>query len=99
VALTRRVAADVLAGAAQAVHRAGQGELRRPQPGHEVAPAHLAPLLQDLEHPVDRREPARHALGQHGLPGEDTVALEQLQRGGVGQLGRARARFEQRRDQ
>ena len=90
---------DGRAGGAQAVDRAGQGELGRPEAGHEVAPADAAPLLQRPQHRVDAGEAALGALAQRRLPGEHAVALEQLGGPGVGQLGGDGRGVEQRADQ
>ncbi len=75
---------------AQAIDRAGQCELRRPQSGHEVAAPHLTSLLQGLEHRIHPGEPSLDALGESGLAGEHAVALEELQCGGVRGLGGGR---------
>ena len=77
----------------------GSGELRSAEAGDEVAAAHLAALLEHLQHAVHAGEPADHALGQHRLAGDHAVALEQLHGRGVGRLGRAGAGLEQRRDE
>ena len=78
-----RSACDASSGA-RAPRAAGRrrraGELRRAEPGDEVAAPHLAALLEHLEHAVHRGEPADDALGEHRLAGDDAVALEQLQR-------------------
>ena len=99
----RAVAADgvvgTLAGQPQAVDGTGQGELGGAEPADEVAAADLAALLEHLQHAVHRGVPADDALGQHGLAGDDAVALDELQRRGVRRLGRRRHRLEQRRDQ
>ena len=72
---------------AQAVDGAGQGELGRPQAGHEVAPPDLAPLLHLLQHRIHPGEAALGPLGQRHLPGEHPVALQQLQGPHRGRLG------------
>ena len=69
----------------------GSGELRRAEPGDEVAAPDLARLLQRLQHAGRRREAARHAFGEHRLAGQHAVAIEQLQRSGVRRLGRRSA--------
>ena len=71
----------------EAVDRAGHGELGGAQAGDEVAAAHLAPLLQRLQHRVHAGEAALGALAQRRLAGEHAVALEQLEGPGVGGLG------------
>ena len=68
-------------------------ELRRAEPVDEVAAPDLAGHLQRLQHAVDAREPARHALGQHRLAREHAVTIEQLQRSRVRDLGGARRRL------
>ena len=99
----RRRAADRVVGAlAHARSRStapGRRELGRAEPADEVAAADLAALLEHLEHAVHRRESADDALGEHGLAGDHAVALDELQRRGVGRLGRRRHRLEQRRDE
>ena len=62
---------------AQALDRAGQGELRAPEPLDEVAAAADAERLELAELPVDGRVPARNALGADAVPGDDPLALEQ----------------------
>ena len=90
---------DIAALAAEPVDRPGDRELGGAEPGDEVAAAHLAPLLERLEHRVHAGEAALGALAERGLPGEHAVALEQLQGPGVGRLGgrRERARAAGRR--
>ena len=68
----------------QPVDRTREGELGSAEAGDEVAAAHVATLLQSLQHGVDRGEAALDPLGQNGLAGEHAVTLEQLQ-----QIGRA----------
>ena len=77
-----------LAHLAQAVDGAGQGELGGAEAADEVPPADLAALLEHLQHAVHGGVPADHAFGEHGLAGDDAVALDELQRRGVGRLGR-----------
>ena len=71
----------------QPIDGARHRELCRSEAGHEVAPPHLAPLLERLEHRVHAGETAVDALAQRRLAGEHAVALEQLQRLGVRDLG------------
>ncbi len=63
--------------AAQPLDRAGQRELRAAEALDEVPAPGDPERLELRELGVDRREPARHALGQHLLAGQDPVALEQ----------------------
>ena len=88
-----------LADAAQPVDGAGKAELRRTEPGDEVAAPGLSPLLEHLEHAVHRRVPADDTLGEDGLARDDAVALEQLQRRRVRSRGGGRDRLEQRSDE
>ena len=92
-----RLVVVVIPLSAEPVDRAGDGELGGAEAGDEVAAAHLPPLLEGLEHGVHAGEPALGALPERRLAGEHAVALEQLERPGVGGFGGGRQRFEQRR--
>ena len=99
------VAASSMEGAvgfgqrAQPLDRAGQGELGAAEALDEVAAAGGAEQLEVAELGVEGREAAGDALGEHGLAGDDAVALEhQL---GLGAQPRPRAGrvLEERRGQ
>ena len=62
---------------AQALHRAGQRELRSAHALDEVAAAADAQRLEVAEGVVQERETAPDALGEHLLARDDPVALEQ----------------------
>src|ERR671935_88926 len=79
-----------LAELAEPVDRAGEGELRGAEPLDEVPAPSGAGLLHRAQHRVDARVPARDTLGEHRLARHHAVALEELERAGVGDLGRAR---------
>ena len=61
---------------AQALDRAGEGELGAAEALDEVAAAGGAEQLEVAELRVEGREAARHALGEDGLAGDDPVALQ-----------------------
>ena len=78
---------------AQPLDGAGERELSAAESLDEVAAARDAERLELGQLGVDRREAARHALGEHLLAGQDPVALEhQLgQRAAPRRRGRPRA--------
>src|SRR5581483_3482239 len=98
-AVAGRPSAGRVAEAPEAVDGAGQGELGRPETGHEPPPADPAGLLQRPQHAVQPGEAARDALAEDGLPGEDAVAVEQLECPAVGHGGGRRRGLEQRGDE
>ena len=61
---------------AQALDRAGEGELGAAEALDEVAAAGGAEQLEVAELRVEGGEAAGDALGQHGLAGDDAVALQ-----------------------
>ena len=67
----------VVALRAQPLDRARERELRAAEALDEVAAAGDADRLQRRQRVVEGAEPARDALGQHLLAGDDAVALEQ----------------------
>src|SRR5919204_1764799 len=62
----------------EAVHRAGERELRGSATGHEVAAADPSRVLHRFQDPVRRREPAAEPFGTYRLAREHAMALEQL---------------------
>ena len=79
-----------VAGAPQAVDRAGVGELRARQAVDEVTAANLALLLEFAIDLVQRRPSARHTLVSGNAAAHDAVALEQESGGRHGLSGRVR---------
>ena len=65
---------------AQAVDRPGQRELGRAKPVDEVAPPDSTGFLERPQDRVDPRKATFDALGEHGLAGQDAVAVQQRER-------------------
>ena len=79
------------------VHRAGHGELGRAERFDEVPAPAAAGLLERPQHPVDRREPAWHALCRHRAAGDDAVPVEQRVRERRARAGSGRVAVRQQR--
>ncbi len=69
------------------VNSSRECELGGPEPCDEVAPPHLTPVLELLEHWIHTGKPAFGSLGQRHLAGHDPVPLQQLKCPGGGDLG------------